>query len=298
MALSHHKKTIIWIQGITCNGDSHSFFNYENMKNFSKNFEIVYHPLLVTKYDLQSILADNQTYDYLIFEGSFSKERDLIERFELTLDEILDNLSPRVKHIICAGTCASFGGIFRLRNPEKITGGIFSGEQKGGFWEHNEKVINIPGCPLHPKWLADILFMLKDGKKILLDELSRPKEVFAYFVHNGCLRNEYFEWKIDTKQYGEKEGCLFYEHGCKGPMTHANCNKILWNGVSSKTRAGSPCLGCTEPSFPQENIYETKKYMSLPLTPTGVSKRAYYTVTGVAKSFRIDRLEKRLIDDH
>lgn len=298
MPLFHNKKTIIWIQGITCNGDSHSFFNYENMKNFAKNFEFIYHPLLTTKHDFKSILENNQKYDYLIFEGSFSKERALIERLGFSLDDIFNRLSARVEHIICAGTCASFGGIFRLRDTERITGAIFSGEQKGGFWDYNKKIINLPGCPLHPRWLADTLFMLKDNKKIALDELSRPKEIFAYFVHHGCLRNEYFEWKIDTKQFGEKEGCLFYEHGCKGPMTHANCNKILWNEVSSKTRAGSPCLGCTEANFPQDNIYETKKYMSLPLAPTGVSKRAYYTITGIAKSFRIDRLEKRLIDDN
>ncbi|MDX1808279.1 MAG: hydrogenase [Sulfurospirillaceae bacterium] len=298
MSTFHNKQTIVWIHGITCNGDSHSFFNYENMKNFSKNFEIIYHPLLTTQYDLKSILNSTKNFDYLIFEGSFSKNRDLIERVGFSLNEIFNTLSSRVKHIICAGTCASFGGIFSLRDPVNITGAIFSGERKGGFWNQNKKIINIPGCPLHPRWLVDTLFMLKDGKRVALDELSRPKEVFSYFVHHGCLRNEYFEWKIDAKQFGEKEGCLFYEHGCKGPMTHANCNKILWNEVSSKTRAGSPCLGCTEPTFPTENIYETKKHMSLPMTPTGVSKRAYFTMTGIAKSFRIDRLEKRLIDDN
>ncbi len=28
-------------------------------------------------------------------------------------------------------------------------------------------------------------------------------------VPQECVRNEYFEWKIDTKNFGEKEGCLF-----------------------------------------------------------------------------------------
>ncbi len=289
------KKSIVWIQGITCNGDSHSFFNYSQMKSFAKNFDIVYHPLLVGNYNLKDILNSNDSYDYLIVEGSFTKVKDYVDRSGYSFDELIDNLAKKVKYIICAGTCASFGGLFRERDKKNISGALYSGDKKGGYWDKNHKVINIPGCPLHPKWLVDTLFALKEGRELLLDEYLRPKEVYSYFVHHGCMRNEYFEWKIDTKNFGEKEGCLFYDHGCRGPMTHANCNKILWNEVSSKTRAGSPCLGCTEPDFPRDNVYETKKYMSLPATPVGVSKRAYYSITGVAKSFKIERLEKRLM---
>ncbi|MFK5881957.1 MAG: Ni/Fe hydrogenase [Sulfurospirillum sp.] len=295
MSCYQSKQTIIWIQGITCNGDSHSFFNYSQMKSFAKNFEILYHPLLVMDYDLETILKSNENYDYLIVEGSFTKVKEYVDRRGYSFSELIDNLAKRAKYIICAGSCASFGGLFRIRDEENIYGALYAGEERGGYWDKNHKVINIPGCPMHPKWLIDTLFALKNGKVLLLDEYLRPKEIYSYFVHHGCMRNEYFEWKIDTKNFGEKEGCLFYDHGCRGPMTHANCNKILWNEVSSKTRAGSPCLGCTEPDFPRDNVYETKKYMSLPATPVGVSKRAYYSITGVAKSFKIDRLEKRLI---
>ncbi len=297
MSNFHPKKTIVWIQGITCNGDSHSFFNYSSMKSFANNFEIIYHPLLLTDYNLEEILTSRDKYDYLIIEGSFTKVRDYVDRCGYSFEELVENLSKRVDYIICAGTCASFGGIFRERDKINITGGLFSGDKEGGYWSKNKKVINIPGCPIHPRWLVDTLLILKDEKKLLLDEFLRPKEVFSYFVHHGCLRNEYFEWKIDTKNFGEKEGCLFYEQGCRGPMTHANCNKILWNEVSSKTRAGSPCLGCTEPDFPRTSVYETKTRMSLPAVPYGISKRAYYTVTGVAKSFRVDRLEQKLIEE-
>jgi hydrogenase small subunit len=265
------------------------------MKNFSKNFEIIYHSLLVGKYNLSDIIKSETIYDYLIVEGSFTKVAEYLNRCDFTFKQVIDNLSKRVEYIICAGSCASFGGIFSLRDKKNITGALYNGEKQGGYWNTNKKVVNIPGCPLHPRWLVDTLFTLKDKKRLVLDEFLRPKEVFSYLVHHGCLRNEYFEWKVDTKNYGEKEGCMFYEHGCRGPMTHANCNKILWNEVSSKTRAGSPCLGCTEPDFPRDNIYETKTHMSLPLAPFGISKRAYYTLSGIAKSFKIERLEKKLI---
>jgi uptake hydrogenase small subunit len=42
-----------------------------------------------------------------------------------------------------------------------------------------------------------------------------------------------------------------------------------------------------------------RKNMSIPQdVPFGISKRAYLTLTGVAKTFKIDRLQNRLIDDH
>ena len=292
------KSTIIWLQGLTCNGNSHSFFNYPQMPSFAASFEMLYHPLLCGHENFLSFLNSDSSFDFLILEGALSHDERILERFGLPFYEILDNLASRAKHIICAGSCASFGGVFRLRDPLKITGALFSGKEKGGYWLEKDNVVNISGCPIHPKWLVETLLALHLGEKVLLDAFLRPKEVFSYLVHHGCLRNEYFEWKVDSHQLGEREGCLFYEHGCLGPMSHANCNKILWNGVSSKTRAGSPCLGCTEFDFPRVALYETQKNMSLPQTPFGISKRAYYSLAGVAKSFKIERLEKKLIDEN
>jgi hydrogenase small subunit len=91
---------------------------------------------------------------------------------------------------------------------------------------------------------------------------------------------------------------MFYEHGCQAPFTNGSCNKILWNEINSKTRAGHPCMGCTEPTFPKENLFSTKRNMGIPqYLPLGVNKRAYLTLAGIAKAFTIDRLEKRLFDD-
>ena len=140
--------------------------------------------------------------------------------------------------------------------------------------------------------------MLKTGIDLPLDRFCRPKYFFAYTVHNGCTRNEYFEYKVDNHRFGEKEGCMFYDHGCQAPFTHGSCNRILWNGVNSKTRAGEPCHGCTEPHFPRRNLYVTKKNMGIPqYLPFDVPKRAYLTLTGVTKAFKIARLERRLIDE-
>jgi len=292
------KSSIIWLQGLTCNGNSHSFLNYPYMESFATSFEMLYHPLLYTSTTFESLLHSDATFDFLILEGALSKDEHLLEKFGHPFSEVLNNLSSRATHIICAGSCSSFGGVFRLRDSTKITGALFHGKERGGYWQTKKNIVNIPGCPLHPKWLVEALYALRENGYVTLDEYLRPKEIFSYLVHHGCLRNEYFEWKIDSKQLGEKEGCLFYEHGCRGPMTHANCNKILWNDVSSKTRVGSPCLGCTEFDFPRLSLYETQKNMSLPQTPFGISKRAYFTLAGIAKSFKIERLEKKLIDEN
>ena len=72
-------------------------------------------------------------------------------------------------------------------------------------------------------------------------------------------------------------------------MTHSSCNRVLWNRVSSKTRAGMPCLGCTEPEFPFHDlapgtVFKTQTIMGVPKElPTGVNKKDYALLTVVAK---------------
>ena len=192
----------------------------------------------------------------------------------------------------------SFGGMFKESAPEKNSGLIFrDNESYGPLLEYDKKIINLSGCPTHPEWLGSTLNLLADGFTIVKDDLHRPVELYSQLVHHGCTRNEYFEWKVDTKSFGLKEGCMFYNQGCRGPLTHASCNKILWSDVSSKTRVGTPCFGCTEPDFPRKNLFQTKTNMSIPEeVPIGVSKRSYLTLTGIAKTFRVKRLEGKLID--
>ena len=276
----HSKPKIFWIDAVGCNGCSHSFFNYEEFDNFLNDFEIIYHPLLY--FD-----NFNEDFDILIIEGAIKKNfirngKDLIS--------LIKRLILKAKIVISLGTCSSYGGIFG-------EGIIFNKDKKGMFYKCKDKIINIPGCPPHPNWLSYILYMIKENKKILLDEFNRPKEIYAFTSHAGCSRNEYFEWKIDSKNFGEKEGCLFYIQGCQGPFTHSSCNRDLWNGVNSKTRAGTPCFGCTESTFPKNNLFKTETFMGMPANiPLGVSKRAYFTLTGIAKSLTNERLNKKLFE--
>jgi hydrogenase small subunit len=294
--LSQNRPKLLWLQSITCNGNTHSFLNHPDLFSILSHFEVVHHPTLDSSYSMQDVIAGSIPCDLLILEGSFTENGFLKGGVEVS--KLINTYANKAKTIISVGTCATFGGIFKQKDPENISGFCFDLEEKTARYEvYASKVISLPGCPVHPKWLSYVLLMIANEKKIVIDNLHRPVELYGYTVHMGCTRNEYFEWKIDTENYGLKEGCLFYEHGCQGPYTRGSCNKILWNDTSSKTRVGTPCFGCTEPNYPQESLFRTKTNMGIPAKlPIGIPRRAYLTLTGVVKSFKIKRFSEKLLE--
>ncbi len=291
------KKTrVLWLSAVACNGNTHSFLNYPFLEQFLNDFEFIYHPVIDSEYSLQEIVSENIPCDILLIEGSITQD---LKRADVSVVKIIERYSKIVSKIVTVGTCATFGGIFKESDYEDVTGLHFDEEKEHDRFKHiKDKSISIPGCPIHPEVLVNTMYSIRKEVKTQLDNFLRPKEYFAYTVHNGCVRNEYFEYKVDEHKFGELEGCMFYDHGCQAPFTHGSCNKILWNEVNSKTRAGLPCMGCTEPTFPKQNLFKTKKNMGIPESlPLGVGKRTYLTLAGISKAFKIDRLEKKLFDD-
>lgn len=289
------KPKLLWFQGLTCNGNTHSFLNLPNLEQLLNQFDILYHPSLPSRLSFEELTSFEESCDIFIFEGTYDP---LMRRNGVLIQDFLAHYAKDAAYIIAAGSCASFGGMFKASSPERNSGLIFNEEKSfGPLLEYAQKVINLSGCPIHPEWLAYTLNMILHVREIKVDALHRPIELYSNLAHHGCTRNEYFEWKIDAVNFGEKEGCLFYKQGCRAPMTHASCNKILWNEVNSKTRVGTPCFGCTEPDFPRSNLFTTKTNMSMPESvPLGVPKRSYFTLAAVAKTFHIKRLEGKLID--
>lgn len=296
--MKNNKPTIVWFCAITCNGNTHSLLssNSNRFEQFLDSFELIFHPSLVVDKTLEDILNSKEKIDFLLVEGAISSNEKFFTISNDTTLNHLNNLASKSKYIISVGSCASYGGVHaKFEESSKIAGVLdFLDEKIKANLSH--EIVNLTGCPVHPEWILQTLFTLKTFSKIALDEQNRPKELYSNLAHHGCTRNEYFEWKVEG-DFGQKEGCLFYNQGCRGPMTHSSCNKILWNEVSSKTRVGMPCIGCTEFDFPKDDMLETKKHMGIPFeVPTGISKRAYFTISGVAKSFTIDRLHKKLMD--
>ncbi|WP_353661413.1 hydrogenase [Hydrogenimonas sp. SS33] len=286
---------LLWLSALSCNGNVHSLLNYPQYEQWQKGFEWLYHPLLPSLHTFEEVEDGVKGCDVLIVDGTL--EQNLLKH-RRPFSELLERYATEAKHILTVGTCATFGGIF-AKGEAGRTGVHFCGEARRGeyewFWQ---KSISLPGCPVQPEALAGTLSLLAAGEPIPLDELRRPKYYYAYTVHDGCTRNEYFEYKIDEHRFGTLEGCMFYEHGCQGTYTHGSCNKILWNGLNSKTRNGQPCMGCTEPDFPKEGLWSTPKHMGIPVRmPLGVPRRAYLTLAGIAKAFRIERFYKPLMEE-
>ncbi|MCX7760389.1 MAG: Ni/Fe hydrogenase [Hydrogenothermaceae bacterium] len=306
-SLKVRRKSLIWISGLTCNGNSHSFLSSSSLSfdAFLNSVNILFHPALTYDREFKDIYKDilegKLKLDFLIVEGAVSKKKTKVYFQGFDIYEILENLKNIAEYIIAVGNCASFGN-FPALYSEDVVGLNFRFNQRNGFFEGDfttksgMPIINISGCPAHPEWIIKTVLSLSYGYDLKLGSLQRPKDFYMYLTHDGCTRNQYFEWKVEAEEFGTKEGCLFYYLGCRGPLTHSSCNKILWNDKSSKTRAGMPCIGCTEFDFPLRGKYfETKLNIGIPEeVPLGVSKRAYIMLSGVAKTFTNHRLKGKL----
>ena len=166
----------------------------------------------------------------------------------LTAYQGVQDFARNTKYVIALGSCSAFGGVVAgkpnptaVRSLSSIVG--------------TTKLVNIPGCPAHPDWLVGtIAYILKNGKVPSLDSNRRPKTYFGETVHDECPYEDYFE-------DGDARPPCMFPLGCKGPITHADCSKRKWNAAAAGGKGvnwcvgagnpnGTPCLGCTEPTFP------------------------------------------------
>lgn len=271
--------SVLWFQGGACSGNTMSFLNAEepSVVDLIVDFglDLIWHPSLGMELGEQAkkIFADcasgARDMDIFVFEGTVIEGPNgtgMMQTFaDRPMKDWVDELAAAASIVVAIGDCACWGGIPATDpNPTDSTGLQFHKRAKGGYLggdfvsKAGLPVINIPGCPAHPDWITQILVALATGRAgdLSLDELHRPETFFKTFTQTGCTRVQFFEYKQDTASFGEgtRTGCLFYEFGCRGPMTHSPCNRILWNRQSSKTRAGMPCIGCTEPEFPHFDL--------------------------------------------
>jgi hydrogenase small subunit len=252
---------------------------------------------------LQALITGQCPLDILVFEGTVIRAPGGTGEWNRfagrPMQDWVREFAAVANYTVAIGDCASWGGIpATAPNPTDSIGLQFLKRERGGFLgaDYRSKaglpVINVPGCPAHPDWITQILVAVATGRAedIALDELQRPKTFFSSFTQTGCTRNMHFAYKVSATEFGQRKGCLFYDLGCRGPMTHSPCNRILWNRQSSKTRAGMPCLGCTEPEFPFSDlapgtVFKTQTLMGVPRTlPTGLETAGYVKMMAVSKA--------------
>lgn len=305
--------TLYWLQSGGCGGDSLSLLNLES-PNFIAllnylDIEVLWHPSLSGisasqhLHVLESIISGEQTLDVLCVEGAVIRGpggSGMYETFNgKPKKDLVADLAKRAKFVIAAGTCSSFGGITASGEVE-ATGLQFDRERSGGFLGKHFvsgsglPVINLSGCPCHCDVVAGTLTALLSGAELPLNEYNSPLNWYGLLVHQGCVRNEYHEYRVEEHDFGEK-GCLFFHMGCRGPLTYGPCNKLLWNRRSSRTYVGVPCSGCTRPDFPVSSpFFETRNIAGIPLElPQGVDRAHYLAYKGMAAAAAPTRLTKR-----
>ncbi|MEO5347115.1 MAG: HupU protein [Magnetococcus sp. YQC-9] len=305
--------SLYWFQCGGCGGDTMSFLNVDapDLLTLFAELEIdcLWHPSLSAastaqrKQLMERLKSGEQPLDILVVEGSILRGPTNTGMYD-TLNgrpkkDVVAALAEKARYVVALGTCASYGGIgsddyvqssglqFRKEKPGGLLGAAFI--SRGGM-----PVINLAGCPCHPEVLAGTLTALVRGIRLPLDNLNRPLAWYGMMVHQGCTRNEYHEYRVEEEDFGDK-GCLFFHKGCHGPLVGGPCNKLLWNGQSSKPRAGVPCFGCTSPEFPQAYpFFATRNIESIPVVlPNGINRAHYLVYKTMAAAAAPERLKQR-----
>lgn len=292
-ALEISKTKIVWIHGAECTGCSESLLNAENpdiVQAIQKlNVDLVYHETLLAQQGIfvdgrlagtselnSEILLDDAIEEggyILVVEGSIANGPNGSGKYCMygarTFKEIFKKAAENADMILAVGMCATYGGInsadSAITDLMDFRGVSFLKEDpsKGMLTELgiSKPVINVSGCPAHPDWMlltlaAVILGKIRvpDDLDAVLDKYARPLVFFPadHTLHDNCPRRGFYDvGKLDTDLSGD--GCL-WKLGCKGPYTHSDCALRKWNGsVNMCTQAGSPCISCCEPGFPDSS---------------------------------------------
>jgi hydrogenase small subunit len=82
----------------------------------------------------------------------------------------------------------------------------------------------------------------------------------------------HFAYKVSATELGQRKGCLYYDLGCRGPMTHSPCNRILWNEFPFHDLAPG-------------TVFKTQTVRGVPSElPAGIDKPGYIRLTAAAKA--------------
>lgn len=252
------KLPVVMIETGTCTGDSISLDNI-----WTPTFSDILNNITDWRYDwtmMQSqgelayqVLTDTYNkmpYEYILLVQGAMLQRDdghynhvgIEDGRMITGLELVRRIGLKAKYVVAIGHCATYGGpVAGYPNPTQATGvqNILP----------ERRVINVSGCPAHPDWIMGTLLHLALYGEPELEKFGRPKMFYGETVHNNCPRRRYYDQGIFATNIGQKE-CL-YRVGCKGPVTYADCPIRRWNDrYNWPIGCNSPCIGCTEPGYP------------------------------------------------
>ncbi|NLC76557.1 MAG: hydrogenase small subunit [Clostridia bacterium] len=255
------KTPVVWLKGQLCTGCTCSSISSLDPGPEEIILDLLsfrYNPTIMAAAGHVAQMALDETVKaggyVLIVEGSFPTADD---RFVMSggkpMREKLLETAANALVVIPVGACASFGGI-PAAGPTGAVG--------VGALVKDMPIINLPGCPVNPRWLyGTVMHYLMYQDLPELDAYNRPKMFYGKLLHDNCPRRGRFErgefltdWNSDEQQ----DWCLLLM-GCKGPKTYTDCPQGLWNdGVNFCINAGSPCSGCTQPEFYAPGFGDTR----------------------------------------
>lgn len=197
---------------------------------------------------LENALNHPEGY-YCIIEGAIPTRQGGV--YGHVADEptlpLFHRITAGAKSVISLGSCACYGGIqAAYPNPSHAL------SVQDALGQYGIKTINVAGCPPNPiNLIGTVVHLLTKGVPEL-DYAGRPLPFYQHTVHDMCERRKHFDKGEFAPSFSSKEareGWCLYELGCRGPFTYNNCPTALFNQVSWPVKAGSPCIGCSEPKF-------------------------------------------------
>lgn len=269
---------VIWLHGSSCTGCSVSLLN--RIAGTESVVEILTGAINLTHHQtLMSFAGEScgavlehavKKGNYiLVVEGSVPTAFDghccisyTYKGREVTFAEVVTEMTQHASHVVCVGTCSSFGGIPGVEgNP---TNAISVSEHIGA------DTINISGCPSNPDWVVWAIVQLLTGAEVALDGNNRPTALYTQpggskpktKIHQSCPRRQEFNVNNagdfnDTIDFtgSEPVGKCLVDLGCRGQFTESKCDSC-WNGSGVEgdghwcIGVNSPCQGCVDPDFP------------------------------------------------
>lgn len=252
---------VVWLHGSGCTGCSVSFLNRISASApqsaadvLISSINLTFHATVMGLAGDSAVAMAYQAYNagnyVLVVEGgiptAFGGAPCFVWSYngqQVTIQQVVQQFAARAAKIVSVGQCACFGGISGAGpNPT----GIQTVRAVTGA-----SVINIAGCPPHPDWIVWAIVQILLGNSPTLDSNFRPTAIYGATVHSMCPRRSYDE----TSTYGVDNRCL-EEVGCRGPSTYCNCPSSKWNNLQNWCcDSNAPCIGCTQPTFPNTQVF-------------------------------------------
>ncbi len=109
----------------------------------------------------------------------------------LDIGTAIDGLKDDADLMISVGNCAAYGGIPAAKSERRSLAATTKSETDaqglsdytGGSYDG--KIVNVPGCPIHPDWLLGTVARFALGVALNVDTYGRPAAYFGSTNHGG-----------------------------------------------------------------------------------------------------------------